>query len=153
MKHLLIVYHSQSGKTATMAHAVRRGALHPDIEAVDVRMCMAADAGPSDLIWCHGVVFATPENFGYLSGAMKDFFDRTFYPCQGRVEGIPYAVVVGAGNDGTGALAAVRRIVRGFPLSEAQEPIICRGPLDDGILARCETLGATMAAGLEVGVF
>ena len=153
VKHLLIIYHSQSGKTAAMACAVRRGAMHPDIESVDVRIRIAADAGPSDLIWCDAVIFATPENFGYMAGAMKDFFDRTFYPCQGRLEGMPCAVVVGAGNDGAGALNALRRIVRGFPLNEVQEPIICRGPLDESIIARCEALGATMAAGLEIGVF
>ena len=153
VKHLLIVYHSQSGKTAAMAHAIRRGAMHPDIESIDVRMRLAADAGSCDLIWCDAVVFATPENFGYMAGAMKDFFDRTFYPCAGRLEGVPFAVVVGAGNDGTGALNALRRIVRGFPLNEAQEPIICNEPLDEGVIARCEALGATMAAGLEIGVF
>ena len=153
LKHLLIVYHSQSGKTAAMAHAVRRGATHPDIESVDVRMRMAADAGPRDLLWCDAVIFATPENFGYMAGAMKDFFDRTFYPCQGRIEGKPCAVVVGAGNDGSGALGALRRIVRGFPLNETQAPIVCNGPLDAEVVARCETLGATMAAGLEIGVF
>ena len=153
VKHLLIIYHSQSGKTAAMARAVRRGAMHPDIESVDVRMRIAADGRPSDLIWCDAVVFATPENFGYMAGAMKDFFDRTFYPCQGRLEGMPYAVVVGAGNDGAGALNALRRIVRGFPLNEMQEPIICRGPIDESVITRCEELGATMAAGLEIGVF
>ena len=153
MKHLLIIYHSQSGKTAAMARAVLRGAMHPDVESVEVRMRTAADGGPSDLLWCNAVVFATPENFGYMAGAMKDFFDRTFYPCEGRLEGLPCAVVIGAGNDGTGALDALRRIVRGFPLNEAQEPIICRGPLDDRIIARCEALGTAMAAGLEIGVF
>lgn len=153
MKHLLIVYHSQSGKTAAMAQAVVRGAMHPEIDSVDVRIRTAADAGPRDLLWCDGVIFATPENFGYMAGAMKDFFDRTFYPCAGRLEGLPFAAVIGAGNDGTGALGALRRIVRGFPLSEIQEPIICRGPIDESIISRCETLGTTMAAGLEVGVF
>ena len=153
MKHLLIVYHSQSGKTAAMAQAVLEGATHPDIDSVDVRIRIAADAGPRDLLWCDAVIFATPENFGYMAGAMKDFFDRTFYPCAGRLEGMPYAVVIGAGNDGTGALGALRRIVRGFPLNEIQEPIICRGPIDDCILSSCETLGTTIAAGLEVGVY
>ena len=153
LKHLLIIYPSQSGKTAAMAHAVRRGAMHPGIESVDVRMRIAADAGPSDLFWCDAVIFATPENFGYMAGAMKDFFDRTFYPCQGRLAGMPCAVVVGAGNDGTGALAALRRIVRGFPLKEAQAPIVCSGPLDEEVVARCEELGTTMAAGLEIGMF
>ena len=153
LKHLLIVYHSQSGKTAEMARAVRRGAMHPDVDSVEVRLCIAAEAGPCDLLWCDAVIFATPENFGYMAGAMKDFFDRTFYPCQGRLEGVPCAVVVGAGNDGAGALRALRRIVRGFPLNEAQEPIVCRGPLDESVIARCEALGAAMAAGLEIGIF
>ena len=153
VKRLLIVYHSQSGKTAAMAHAVHRGAAHPDVESVEVRMRAAADAGPLDLLWCDAVIFATPENFGYMAGAMKDFFDRTFYPCQGRLEGVPCAVVVGAGNDGAGALGALRRIVRGFPLHEVREPIICRGPLDEDVIARCETLGTAMAAGLEIGMF
>ena len=153
LKHLLIIYHSQSGKTASMAHAVRRGAMHPEIESVEVRMRLAADAGPGDLFWCDAVIFATPENFGYMAGAMKDFFDRTFYPCQGRLQGMPYAVVVGAGNDGTGALDALRRIVRGFPLKESQEPIVCNGRLDDEVLSRCEALGAAIAAGLEIGMF
>ena len=153
MKRLLIVYHSQSGKTAEMAHAVFRGAMHPEIDSVEVRIRTAADAGPRDLVWCDGVIFATPENFGYMAGAMKDFFDRTFYPCAGRLEGVPYAVVIGAGNDGSGALAALRRIVRGFPLNETQDPVICRGPIDGAMVARCETLGTTMAAGLELGVF
>ena len=108
---------------------------------------------PAILFWCDAVIFATPENFGYMAGAMKDFFDRTFYPCQGRLEGMPFAVVVGAGNDGTGALGALRRIVRGFPLNETQEPIVCNRPLDEEVLSRCEELGATMAAGLEIGVF
>ena len=116
-------------------------------------MRTAANAGPRDLFWCDAVIFATPENFGYMAGAMKDFFDRTFYPCQGRLSGTPYAVVVGAGNDGTGALAALRRIVRGFALKETQESIVCNGKLDDEIVARCEELGATMAAGLEIGMF
>ena len=153
MKHLLIIYHSQSGKTAEMAQAVRRGAMHHEIDSVDVRMRIAADAGPRDLFWCDAVIFATPENFGYMAGAMKDFFDRTFYPCQGHLAGLPCAVVVGAGNDGTGALAALRRIVRGFPLKEVQEPIVCNGPLDEDVVARCEELGAAMAAGLDIGMF
>ena len=59
VKHLLIIYHSQSGKTAAMARAVHRGAVHPDIESVEVRMRIAADAGPCDLIWCDAVIFAT----------------------------------------------------------------------------------------------
>jgi multimeric flavodoxin WrbA len=75
MKHLLIVYHSKDGSTGKMARAVHQGASHPDIE-IDVRMLLAAEAGVDDLLWADGIIFGTPENFGYMSGALKDFFDR-----------------------------------------------------------------------------
>lgn len=153
MKNLLIVVHSQSGKTASMAEAVLRGAIRSGDGEVKAKLLFAAQAGPLDLIRSDAVVFATPENFGYLSGAMKDLLDRIFYPCQGRLEGMPYAVVVGAGNDGRGALEALRRIVRGLALHEVQEAIICRGALETKMIERCEELGATMSAGLAMGVF
>lgn len=153
MKRLLIVYHSQTGGTEAMADAVRRGATVEDISEVDVRYLRASDAGPADLIGANALVLGTPENFGYMSGGMKDFFDRTFYAAQGQVEGLPYAVFIKGGNDGTGALRAIHKIAKGFPLREVQEPIICAGPLTDEALAQCEALGTMMAAGLELGMY
>ncbi len=152
-KHLLILYHSQTGKTEVMADAVCRGATHPDIQDVEVRMLRAADAGVTELSWAHGLIVGTPENFGYMSGAMKDFFDRVYYPCEGRLEGLPFAVFIGAGNDGSGALRAVRRITSGLALKEVQEPVVCSSVLDEGVIEQCEQLGMSLAAGLEVGVF
>lgn len=153
MKHLLIVYHSQSGHTRAMAEAVRRGALSPEVGGVETRMLSAAGAGPRDLLRADALVLGTPENFGYMSGGMKDFLDRTFYPCEGRVQSLPYAVFVSAGNDGSGALSSVRRIARGYPLREVQEAIVWRGELDETVLARCEELGMSIAAGLELGMY
>ena len=153
MKHLLIVYHSQSGKVQAMADAVHKGATCEDVDGVETRMLGAFDAGVDDLLWADAVVFGTPENFGYMSGAMKDFLDRTFYPCEGKLEGMPYAVFIGAGNDGTGALSSLQRIARGFPLREIQDAIICRGDLTDDILTQCEELGMAVAAALEIGAF
>ena len=75
-KHLLIVYHSQSGSTSRMAEAVIRGAKDPDIENVEVRVRDALEATPDDVLWADGYIFGTPENFGYMSGALKYFFDR-----------------------------------------------------------------------------
>ena len=89
MKHLLIVYHSQSGHTRAMAEAVRRGALSPEVDGVETRMLSAAGAGPRDLLRADALILGTPENFGYMSGGMKDFLDRTFYPCEGRVQSLP----------------------------------------------------------------
>jgi multimeric flavodoxin WrbA len=153
MKHLLVVYHSQTGNTAALAQAVLRGASSDQIEGVRVRLRRASEAGSQDMLWCHAVVLGTPENFGYMSGALKDFMDRTFYPSQGRVDGLPFAMFVSAGNDGSGALRAIRRIASGYPLKEVQAPIIVRGPPSTADVDQCEELGMAMAAGLELGVF
>ncbi len=136
-----------------MAEAVLRGATCDEVDGVETRMLRARDAGPDDLVWADAVIFGTPENFGYMSGAMKDFLDRTYYPCEGKVESLPYAVFISAGNDGRGALASLQRIAKGYPLRAVQEPIIARGDTTDAVLAACEELGMAMAAGLEMGVF
>ena len=152
-KHLLIVFHSQSGTTERMADAVIRGARHPDVDGVEVRTRAALDADADDLLWCDGFILGTPENFGYMSGAMKFFLDRVFYPCENRINGKPWAMFVRAGNDGSGAIASVRRILTGLSVKEVQEPVLIAGEFDEARLAECEELGLTMAAGLEAGVF
>lgn len=152
LKHLLIVYHSKTGKNGEMAQAVLRGASHPDIE-IDIKFLTAHEAMQEDLLWADGIIFGTPENFGYMSGALKDFFDRTFYEVEGQVDGKPYGMFVGAGNDGTGAVTSVRRICNGYNFKEVQEALVFAGPLPDGGLIQCEELGMAIAAGLEAGVF
>lgn len=136
-----------------MAEAVARGARSDELETVETRMLRAGDAGPGDLLWADAVILGTPENFGYMSGAMKDFLDRTYYPCEGKVESLPYAIFISAGNDGSGAVSSIQRIARGYPLRAVQEPIVARGDTTDSVLAACEELGMAMAAGLEMGVF
>ncbi len=153
VKHLLIVYHSQSGNTRRMAEAVLGGAEHPDVSGVRVRLLPACDAGPDDLLWAHGVALGTPENFGYMSGGMKDFLDRTFYPVEGKLSPLPYALFVSCGNDGRGAVRAIRRIAPGYPLKEVAEPVIARGALLPEHLDACRELGTLLAAGLEAGIF
>jgi multimeric flavodoxin WrbA len=152
-KHLLIVYHSQSGTTERMAEAVIRGARHEDIESVDVRVLSPLDADAHDVLWSDALILGTPENFGYMSGALKYFLDRVYYPCLEKVEGKPYALFVRAGNDGTGAVTSVQRIVAGLALKEIQAPLVIAGEFDEDRLAECEELGMTVAAGLEAGVF
>ena len=136
-----------------MAEAVLRGASSDELDGVETRMLRAADAGPEDLLWADALVVGTPENFGYMSGAMKDFLDRTYYPCEGKVESLPYAIFISAGNDGSGAVSSIQRIARGYPLRAVQEPIIARGATTQAVLIACEELGLAMAAGLEMGVF
>ncbi len=152
-KHLLIVFHSQSGTTGRMADAVIRGARHPDVDSVEVRALSALEADADDLLWCDAFILGTPENFGYMSGAMKYFLDRVFYPCEDRVAGKPWAMFVRAGNDGTGAISSIRRILTGLAVKEVQEPVLVAGDFDETRLRECEELGLTMAAGLEAGVF
>ncbi len=153
MKHLLIVYHSKTGHTQQLAEAALKGAQHEDIEDVDVRMLSAKEAGSTDLLWADGLLLGTPENFGYMSGALKDFLDRTFYEVEGKLNPLPYAVFISAGNDGTGAVRAIERIANGYPFTRVQEPVICRGDVDADALVRCEELGMALAAGIEMGVF
>ena len=152
-KHLLIVYHTQSGTTSRMAEAVIRGAQNPDVGNVEVRVRSALEATADDLLWCDAFILGTPENFGYMSGAMKYFLDRSFYECVDRIDGRPYALFVRAGNDGTGAITSLRRILKGLAVKEVQDPVLIAGQFDEARLAECEELGMTLAAGLEAGVF
>ena len=151
MKTLLIVYHTGGVKTGTMAEAVERGARSEGGANVGVKRC--ADAGPEDVLAADGLILGTPENFGYMSGMMKDFLERVYYACEGKVNGRPYALFVGAGQDGAGAVSSVERIVAGLRLEKKAEPVIGLKELTPGILTKCEELGAAFAAGLAMGVF
>ena len=99
------------------------------------------------------MVFASPENRGYMSGALEDFFDRTYYPAQPLQLGLPYALLISAGNDGRGAVREIDRILNGYPMKAVTEPIIVRGNVDEPALERCRELGQAMAAGIDMGMF
>lgn len=163
MKTLLIVHHSVTGGTLQMAQAAARGAGHePDIA---VRLEKAAAAGAQELLEADGYVFAAPENLAAMSGLMKDFFDRTYYAVLDLIQGRPYAILVCAGSDGTNAARQMERIATGWRLraiapplivcTHAQTPEAILAPKQIGAadLARCEELGATLAAGLSLGIF
>ncbi len=151
MVRILIVFHSQTGNTERMAKAVSEGA--GSIENVEVVMKHARDAILEDLIQADGLAIGTPENFGYMSGMIKDFFDRTFYPAQGKVFRKPYVVFVSAGNDGTGAVRNIERIAIGYQFKKVYEPVISRGKLTEETLERCRELGKTIAGGCAMGIY
>lgn len=167
-KHLLIVFHSQSGNTERLVHAAVEGA-GEEREAVQTRVLRAAAADVADLHWADAVLFGTPENFGFMSGMLKDFFDRTYYRARGRIRTLPYAVLVSAGNDGTGAVRQIERIARGYPLRKIAEPVIATSGVTEEMrsadyegsrvsvtgaqLELARELGRTMAAGLAYGIF
>jgi multimeric flavodoxin WrbA len=151
VKTLLVVYHTGGVKTAQMAEAVARGARAEG--GVDVILKRCAEAGAEDLLAADGLILGTPENFGYMSGMMKDFLERVFYACEGKVNGRPWALVVSAGQDGSGAVNSVERIVTGLRLEKRAEPIVALKEVTPEVLAKCGELGAAFAAGLVLGVF
>lgn len=162
-KTLLIVYHSMTGGTQQMAEATRDGALGE--AGVTVRLLQAAQAAPQDVIEADGYVFATPENLAAVSGQMKDFFDRCYYPALDRINGRPYASLICAGSDGHNAARQIERIATGWRLKRVAEAlIVCtHAQTPEAILApkhippeeleACRALGESLAAGLLLGVF
>ncbi len=152
-KTLLIVAHAPSPNTARLRDALIAGAGHPDIESVAVRCLSPFDAGPADVKAAQAVILATTENLGYMSGALKDFFDRIYYPCLDDTQGLPYALVIRAGHDGTGTLRGVETIVTGLRWRAVQKPLICRGEFREEFVDQCSELGTALAAGLEAGIF
>jgi multimeric flavodoxin WrbA len=150
MKTLLIVFHTGGVKTAQMAEAVERGAKSEAGVRVVMKRC--ADAGPEDVLAADGLILGTPENFGYMSGMMKDFLERVFYACEGKVEGRPWALFVGAGQDGSGAVNSVERIVTGLRLKRVAEPVVVVKELKPEHISALEELGQAMAAGLAAGI-
>ncbi|MEW6348127.1 MAG: NAD(P)H-dependent oxidoreductase [Thermodesulfobacteriota bacterium] len=148
---LLIVYHSQSGNTDRLSAAVEEGAR----KVLDVRVerKKAAQVTAADIEQCRMLVVCSPEYFGYMAGAVKDLFDRTYEAVRQRIRGKPYALVICAGNDGTGALNSIERILKGCGVRRVQEPLISRGPVSEEILRKCRELGETLAAGIELGIY
>ncbi|MBW7860350.1 MAG: NAD(P)H-dependent oxidoreductase [Rhodocyclaceae bacterium] len=150
-KRILLVYHSQSGNTRRLAHAVFRGVRR--VEDTESCILRASAAGVDDLLGCDGLLLGTPENFGYLSGALKDFFDRTYYPCEGLLTGLPYAVFISAGNDGSGAVREIGRIATGYGWKLAADALIVRKEVTPAALEQAEELGEAFATGVALGIF
>ncbi|MGQ9859598.1 MAG: flavodoxin family protein [Thermodesulfobacteriota bacterium] len=152
-KTLLVVYHSQSGNTSRMAMEVAAGARM--VEGIRVILKRASETQERDLLECDALILGSPEYFGYMAGALKDLFDRTYEALRGhpRIFRKPYAVFISAGNDGQGALQSIERICVGYQFRKVQPPVLARGPLTEDILARCRELGQTVAAGCEAGIF
>jgi hypothetical protein len=156
---LAIVWHSRTGAAGQMARAALAGA------GGRAELIPAEEAMPHRLLASGAYLFVCPENLGTMTGAMKEVFDRTYYPLLGRIEGRAYATLVAAGSDGHGATAQIDRIVTGWRLKRVAEPVIVNlgaqrpeeilamktVPAED--LERCRQLGAALAEGLALGIF
>lgn len=151
MKNILVIYHSQTGNTEALAKAVYSGVQQE--ENVNARLLKAFDAKLDDLLWCDGLLIGTPENFGYMSGAIKDFFDRTYQDAQPLELNLPYAIFVSADNDGTGAVREINRIMKGYVFKQAIEPLIVKGTVEPANLSAAEELGLSLACGVSMGIF
>ena len=163
MKTLLVVYHSMTGGTEQMAQALAAGAVAES--GVSLRLLHAPNATANDVTGADAYVFATPENLAAISGLMKDFFERCYYPALERINGRPYAAMICAGSDGRNAARQIERIATGWRLRPVAAPlIVCtHAQTAQAILApkaigaadleRCRELGAALASGLAMGIF
>ena len=134
-----------------MADAVCEGA--KAIDDVEVVFKKASEATLDDLLACDGLAVGTPENFGYMSGMLKDFFDRTYVGAQDKVFRKPFVVFISAGNDGSGALRAIERIALGYKFKTVFAPVIARGNITEEVLDQCRELGGTLAGGCAMGIY
>ena len=158
---LLILWHSRTGAARALAEAALRGAC-----AEGAARALGAEAAePGDLLEAAGYLFVCPENLGAMSGAMKEFFDRCYYPLLGQIEGRPFATAIAAGSDGSGAERQLERIVTGWRLrriaeglivnlgAQSPEAILAAKTVPEEALQKCHDLGQSLAAGLTMGVF
>ncbi|PCJ31282.1 MAG: flavodoxin [Moraxellaceae bacterium] len=152
VKQLLIVAHTPSPNTVKMSQRLHEGALTPDANNVHTTLVAPLSATPSQVLNADAIILYTPENLGYMSGAMKDFFDRIYYPCLEKKQGLPYALCVRAGHDGTGTCRAVTTITTGLRWQLAQPHLVCKGPFQDEFLSQCHELGTYMAIALDSGI-
>lgn len=152
-RNLLIVAHAPSPNTLKLREAVVEGAGQAEAEGVKIIAKSPFDTGPDDILAAQAIILGTTENLGYMSGALKDFFDRCYYPCLEETQGLPYALYIRAGHDGTGTRRGVETITTGLRWRAVQEPLLCRGEFQEAFVTNCRELGMAMAAGLEAGVF
>jgi multimeric flavodoxin WrbA len=163
MSVLLIAWHSRTGASEKLAAAAHAGAMTDGDSTV---MCLpVAEVDPAHLLSADAYLFVGPENLGTLSGAMKELFDRNYYPLLGQVEGRPYGHIIAAGSDGEGAARQLARIVTGWRLKPVMDPLIinlaadtpeailAEKSLPDPARAAAHEAGALIASGLALGIF
>lgn len=164
MPNLLIVANCPSPNTRKLWQAVQDGATNAnaanaadadnaDPGGVQTRHLEPLDAGPDDVLWADGIVLGTTENFGAMSGLVKDFLERIYYPCLEKTAGLPAAVYIKGGLDGQGAKTGVERILTGLKWKLVRPTVVFKGEYREEFRAQCEELGALMAAGLEARIF
>jgi NAD(P)H-dependent FMN reductase len=151
-KNLLIVAHAPSPNTIALRTATVSGATYEEIENINVIMRSPLEATAEDVINSQAIILGTTENLGYMSGALKDFFDRIYYPCLEETQGMPFAAYIRAGHDGTGTQRGIQSITTGLKWRLVQNFLVFRGSYNERFASDCKELGMTVAASLETGV-
>jgi hypothetical protein len=155
-KNLCVVHHSRSGSTAVLCDAAVTGAgevTGTTLGPVEVRVRGAFDAGPEDVLWADALLLATPARFGYMAGALKDFFERIYHPCLEQSVGLYYALIVKGDTDVDGAVASVQKIATGLRWRLVLPPLTVVGDVTPADVENAAELGGTLAAGLGEGIF
>lgn len=152
MKTLLIVFHTPSENTQAMADAMLQAVKAQQLDNLKVVLKTPFETQPQDVLDCDGIILGTTENLGYMSGALKDFFDRVYYPCLEEKQGLPVTAIVRAGHDGTGTCRALNTILTGLKWRWVQDIVLCRGPWQPEFIQQCEDVAAAMAVGLSEGM-
>ncbi len=152
-KQLLIVAHAPSENTQSLLESVIAGARSTGQNNIDVVAKGPFETTAEDVLDAQAIILGTTENLGYMSGALKDFFDRIYDPCLEEKQGLPYCLYIRAGQDGTGTRRGVETITTGLRWRAIQYPLICKGSWQPEFTGQCEEMAAAMAAGLDLGVF
>ncbi|MEO0412880.1 MAG: NAD(P)H-dependent oxidoreductase [Pseudomonadota bacterium] len=151
-KQLAVIAHAPSPNTLKLKEAVLAGAAKGS-DSVMVTWTPPLEAGPETLLAADGLILGTTENLGYMAGALKDFFDRTYYAVLETKQGLPFATYIRAGHDGTGTRRAIESITTGLKWKQVQDTLVLRGDWQERFVSDVQALGEAMAAGLELGVF
>jgi len=152
-KRMLIVCNTPSENTQALARAALSGAQHDSIENTQVTLKVPLEANSEDVLQADGILIGTTENFGYMSGLVKDFFERIYYPCLEQTQGKPYALYIRAGNDGQGTKTAIEKIITGLRWKSVQPALILQGEYQPQFADQVRELGHLMAAGIDNSIY
>ena len=153
MARLLVVAHCPSDNTRRLRDAALAGIESLELGSLDVRSKSPLDTGSEDVEWCDGILIGTTENFGYMAGLIKDFFERIYYPCLDSQQGLPAALYIRAGEDGRGTQTSIGKIITGLRWKYVCDPLIMRGKFDPSFDDQVAEVAMTIAAGLDAGIY
>ena len=153
MARLLVVCHCPSANTTVLRDAAVSAIAQMELDSIELRTRSPLESGADDVAWCDGILLGTTENFGYMAGLTKDFFERIYYPCLETTQGLPIALYIRAGEDGRGTRSSINKITTGLRWKYIDDPLILRGPYRPGFTKQVAELAMTMAAGLDAQIY